>query len=87
MVRSAFRHLDINGDHYVTAEEIVSAMTANQDALHRIKKTQGFHAQLMQFIETNDGDNNRKLDENEFVEAMKRFAVADPTTPNEAEPE
>jgi len=68
----------VNGDHYVTFDEIVSTLTTNEDALHRIKKTQAFNTQLKQFIESNDGDNNKKLDENEFVQAMKRFAITEP---------
>ena len=72
VVRAAFRRIDMNGDHFVTADEIMSIFTGNVDALHRIKKTQGFATQLKEFIEKNDTDRNRRLDENEFVAAMKR---------------
>ncbi len=56
-------------------DEILSVLTANEDSLERIKKTQGFHTELEQFIALNDTDGNKKLDEQEFVQAMKRFAV------------
>ena len=77
VLRSSFKRLDVNGDTYITAEEIAQTLNASQDALHRVKKTQGFQQQLLSFIKENDSDKNKKLDENEFVEAMKRFAVND----------
>ena len=77
VVRSAFRRLDTNGDHYVTFDEIASTLASDEEALHRIKKTQGLRTELDQFIQANDADSNRKLDEDEFVQAMKRFAIVE----------
>ena len=39
VLKSSFRRLDLNGDHFVTYDEIHSSMTANEDALRRIGKT------------------------------------------------
>lgn len=47
----------------------------------RIKKTQGFQTELKDFIASNDTDGNKKLDENEFVMAMKKFAVQEVEEP------
>ena len=67
MLRSSFRRLDINGDKFLTMDEIVSTLTGNQDSLMRVKKTQGFQTELAQFVAQNDLDGNKKLDEDEFV--------------------
>ena len=75
ILKSAFASLDQNNDKFLTLDEIVSVMTSNEESLQRIKKTQGFHTELQQFIAQNDTDGNKKLDEQEFVQAMKRFAV------------
>ena len=77
VLKSSFRRLDLNGDHFVTYDEIHSSMTANEDSLRRIGKTQGFRAELHNWVTANDTDGNKKLDEAEFVAAMKRFAVPD----------
>ena len=39
VLKSSFRRLDLNGDHFVTYDEIHSSLTANEDALRRIGKT------------------------------------------------
>jgi len=46
VLRSAFRRLDLNGDHFVTYDEIQSSLTQNEQALHRIRKTEGFKTEL-----------------------------------------
>ena len=56
-------------------EELVATLTKNEDSLHRIRKTEGFHNEVRRFIAQNDLDGNGKLDEAEFVKAMKRFGV------------
>ena len=78
MLKSAFRRLDHNGDKFLTMDELIATLTKNEDSLHRIRKTEGFHNEVRQFIAQNDHDGNRKLDETEFVLAMKRFAVNEP---------
>ena len=37
VLRSSFNRLDVNGDKYLTVEEIKNVLTGNQDALHRIR--------------------------------------------------
>ena len=50
MLRSAFRRLDLNGDKFLTFDEIAAGLTQNEDSLHRVKKTQGFRTELRNFI-------------------------------------
>ena len=40
-----------------------------------MKKTQGFVTEIENFVKTNDANSDGKLDEMEFVQAMKRLAV------------
>lgn len=67
MLRSSFRRLDTNGDKFLTMDEIIGTLTNNQESLEKVKKTQGFQTELLQFISQNDSDSNKKLDEDEFV--------------------
>ena len=39
VLRSSFRRLDVNGDKYVTMDEILGSLTKNEESLHRVKKT------------------------------------------------
>lgn len=81
ILKSAFRQLDSNGDKFLSMSEIIDVLTTNEDSLMRIKKTQGFQTELKDFIASNDTDGNKKLDENEFVMAMKKFAVQEVEEP------
>ena len=56
-------------------DEILGSLTKNDDSLMRVKQTQGFVTQIKNFMSENDEDGNRKLDEAEFIKAMKRFAT------------
>ena len=38
-------------------------------------KAQGFRTEILNFISQNDADGNKKLDEAEFIKAMKSLAV------------
>ena len=67
MLRSAFLRLDVNGDKYLTMDEILSTLTNNKDSLERVKKTQGFQTELKRFFQQNDVDGNKKMDETEFI--------------------
>ena len=67
MLRSAFLRLDVNGDKYLTMDEILSTLTNNKDSLERVKKTQGFHTELKRFFQQNDVDGNKKMDEAGFI--------------------
>ena len=67
MLRTAFLRLDVNGDKFLTMDEIVSTLTHNQDSLERVKKTQGFQTELRNFLHNHDLDGNKKLDEAEFI--------------------
>ena len=78
VLRTAFRQLDRNNDHYVTVGEIQSSLTTNEQALHRVRRTQNFQEQIADFVAVHDGDGNKKLDMDEFVAAMERFAFRDP---------
>ena len=77
VLRSSFRRLDLNGDQFVTFDEIATSLTQNEDALHRIGKTQGLRTEIQNWVNAGDTDGNKKLDEAEFIRAMKRFAVPD----------
>ena len=77
VLRSSFNRFDSNGDKFVTMDEILATLTSNEDSLHRIGKVQGFQDEIRNFVSQNDTDGNRKLDEEEFIKAMKRFVVRD----------
>lgn len=67
VLRSSFHRLDINGDKYLTIDEITKTLTDNEESLHRIRKVEGFHYEIADFITSNDKDGNRKLDADEFA--------------------
>ena len=50
VLRSSFRRLDVNGDKYLSMDEILGTLTSNEDALHRVGKTQGFRTEIRNFI-------------------------------------
>ena len=75
VLRSSFNRLDVNGDKFVTMDEILGSLTKSEDSFHRVKQTQGFMTQIQNFINDNDSNSDKKLDEEEFVKAMKKFAV------------
>ncbi len=70
VLRSSFKRLDVNGDKFVTMDEILGSLTKNEDSLHRVKKTQGFLTEIRNFINENDENGDKKLDEQEFIKAM-----------------
>ena len=61
-------------------DEILATLTANEDALHRIRRTQAFQTEIADFVNDNDIDGNHKLDEEEFIKAMKKFVVKNDET-------
>ena len=67
ILRSAFLRLDVNGDKYLTMDEIFTSLGQGPDSLFRVKKTQGFMTELKNFLTQNDIDGNKKLDEAEFI--------------------
>ena len=66
-MRSAFLRLDVNGDKYLTMDEMFTSLGQGPDSLFRVKKTQGFRTELKNFLQQNDIDGNKKLDEAEFI--------------------
>lgn len=61
-------------------DEILATLTANEDALHSIRRTQAFQTEIADFVNDNDSDGNHKLDEEEFIKAMKKFVVKNDET-------
>ena len=83
VLRSSFHHLDVNGDGFLTTDEILKTLTNNEESLHRVGKVTGFQKELQAFINKNDTDGNKKLDDVEFIEAMKKFSVQEISTDEE----
>ena len=71
----AFEKLDVNGDGYLTKEELKGVLTQNKDSFEKLRNAKGMLAQIDLFIAANDIDGNDQISLEEFENSMWKFAV------------
>ena len=74
MLETAFHSLDANNDGFVDFYELSGCLQGNAEAFNKIRGSSQFSEAMRQFLASNDANADGKLDKEEFIKAMSKFA-------------